>query len=122
MPGPNQRTGKVYIIIDGASMESMDGAKMTNWEGLERDAVTGTSVFGYMEKAAVPTIDCEFAHGPLIDMGAISNITDSTILFVCDSGPIYALNHAWKSKGSELTGGQGKVGFQFQAKQGLQIA
>ena len=122
MPGPNQRTGKVYIQIDGVSMESMDGAKLTNYEGNERDAVSGTDVFGYLEKVAVPTIAAEFAHGPLIIMDAIAAITNSTITFQCDSGPTYALLNAWKSKGSELTGGQGKVAFEFQGKRCIQVA
>jgi len=122
MPSPNQRTGKVYIEIDGVSMESMDGAKLENYEGNERDAVTGTSVFGFMDKEVVPTISCEFAHGPLINMDAIAAVVNSTITFKCDSGPIYALLQAWKSKGSSLTGGQGKVAFEFQGKRCITVA
>lgn len=112
----NQRTGKVYISIDGLVQESMDGAKLTGAEGSERDAVTGTSVFGFMEKTVVPTIDCEFAHGNGISIMALNAITNSTITFACDSGPIFLLNNAWKSKAIELTGGQGKLAAQFQGK------
>jgi hypothetical protein len=121
MAGPNQRTGKVWILSDGLMFETMDGAKLTGYEGTERDAVTGTAVFGYIEKTTVPTVDCEIAHGPLVSLDLINAMTDVTITFVCDSGPIYALNHAWKSKPTEVTGGSGKMSVQFQGKTAIQI-
>jgi hypothetical protein len=112
----NQRTGKVYISIDGLPYESMDGAKLTGAEGIERDAVTGTAVFGYFEKTTVPTIDCEFAHGAFTSVMVLNAVKNSTITFACDSGWTYLLLNAWKSKATEITGGKGSMSVQFQGK------
>lgn len=115
MATQNQKTGKAYIKIDGQLYESMSGAKLSNFSGVERDPVVGTDTFGYAEKAVTPTIDCEFAHGSSLSMATLAAITNSTVTFECDSGPTFILRNAWWAKGGDLATGDGggKVTAQF---------
>lgn len=116
MGSPNQRTGKVYIKINGNLYESMPGAKLTDPMGIERPEVVGTDVFGFTETAKVPTISCEFAHGSGLSLQAVAACVNETITFECDSGPTFILRNAWYASGMELTGGEGKVAAVFKGK------
>ncbi len=116
MASPNQRTGKVYIKINGMLYESMSGAKLTDPMGVTRDAVVGADVFGFSEKAAVPTIACEFAHGAGLSLQALAACVNETLTFECDSGPTFIVRNAWYASGMELTGGDGKVACTFAGK------
>ncbi len=117
MASPNQRTGKVYIKINGMLYESMPGAKLTDPMGVTREDVVGTDVFGYAEKAVAPSIGCEFAHGSGLSLQALAACVNETITFECDSGPTFILRNAWYASGMELTGGEGKVACTFKGKQ-----
>jgi hypothetical protein len=112
----NQRTGRVFINLGGTLVESLDGAKLSNFQGLERDAVTGSDIFGYKEKVVVPTIEGEIAHGAGISTTDLMSLTDDTATFECDSGPVFILSNGWMAKVTDLTGGEGKFAFTFQAK------
>jgi hypothetical protein len=116
MASANTRTGKAFIKIDGVLFETMNGATLTNPMGVERDAVVGTDVFGYSEKAVVPTITGKFAHGAGISLTDLASIVDSTITFECDSGPVFVLRNAWYANGMTLTGGSAELDVTFQGK------
>jgi hypothetical protein len=112
----NIRTGKVFIKIDGTLYESAIGAQLKDAMGVERTAQVGTDVFGYTEKAVPPTITCKFSHGSGLSLETLSEVTDSTITFECDSGPVYILRNGWYASGMNLTGGEGWLDVVFQGK------
>lgn len=116
MPSPNQRTGRVWVKVNGQYMETLAGAKLSNPTGFQRSEVIGSEVFGYTEAAMVPTVDCEFAHSALLSTDQLWAITDGTITFQCDTGVTYVLRNAWCAAVNEITGGQGKVGVKFMAR------
>lgn len=116
MASPNQRTGKAYVKVNGQIYETMAGAKLSNIPGNEREAVVGTDVFGYAEKAVVPTVECEFAHSSSLSVQTLWNFTDATVTFECDSGPVFILRNGWTAKVTDLTGGKGTLAVTFNAK------
>jgi hypothetical protein len=115
-----QLLGKAYIRVDGTLYDTLSGAKISNVAGIERDAVTGSRVLGFVEKVAVPTIDCDMPLDGSLSVLDLMSITDATITFECDNGTVYVLNDAWCSKGGEPTAdGSGKLaGVQFQSLTG----
>ncbi|HVJ53451.1 MAG TPA: phage tail tube protein [Aliidongia sp.] len=111
-----QRTGRAFVRANGTLYETLDGAKLSNIAGIERSAVTGAAVFGFTEKTAIPTIDCDFAHGPGVSVATLIAMTDVTITFECDSGVTFVLGDAWCSKGGDLAAdGSAKLTVQFMA-------
>lgn len=112
----NQRTGKVFIRIDGTLYESAMGAALKNAMGVERPAAIGTDVFGYTEKAVAPEVTAKFSHSNGLSLQSLANITNGTLTFECDSGPTFILRNAWYSTGMELTGGEGWLSVTFLAK------
>jgi hypothetical protein len=112
-----QYTGRAYIRADGTLYETLAGAKLTNPFGIERQAVVGADVFGFTEKVVVPTVDCDFAHGPGVSIGVLGAMTDVTVTFECDSGVVFVLSNAWCAKAGDLTADENaKLTVQFQAK------
>lgn len=109
MATPNQRTGQVYIRVDGNLLKSMPGAKLTGVAGAKRNAVVGNEVYGFGEEILVPTIECDISHGADVSVQKLFKIVDSTATFECDSGPIFVLSNAWVASVDELADGKLKV-------------
>jgi hypothetical protein len=112
-----QLLGKAYVRVDGTLYETLSGAKISNVTGIERDGVTGTSVLGFVEKVVIPTLDCDMPATSDLSVEDLGAITDSTITFECDNGPVYILSNAWNAKaGTPTADGSGKIeGVQFMA-------
>lgn len=113
MANPNQRTGQVYISLDGKQLETLPGAKI---RGLtpKRDPVVGNKVYGYTEQVQTPEIECEIAHGAGVSVADLGKLTDTTATFECDTGPTWVLANAWVSDPVELA--DGKIALKIHAK------
>ncbi len=116
MANPNQRLGKAFISIDGTLYETMTGATLENITGVTREEVSGASVFGYAEKAVAPKITCKFAHSSGMSLTLLANVTNSTVQFACDDGPVYGLNSAWSNAVKLTASSDGGVECEFYGK------
>jgi hypothetical protein len=110
----NQVTGKAYIRVDGALLRSKDDAKL-NIGGQTRSAVVGNDVHGYTEETTPPELECSISHMADTRLETLRNITDATITFESDTGPVYVLRHAWLVDPPALTAKGGEVALKFQA-------
>ena len=111
----NQVTGRVYVKVDGQLLRSKDGAKL-KFGNIEREAVVGNTVHGYVEKAVAPSIECTISHMADTSLTALQALADATVTFETDTGKNYILRNAWVSKQLELTGGQGELTLEFMGK------
>lgn len=116
MGSANQRTGKVFIRINGDLVESKPGATLKDAMGLERDADVGTQVNGYTEKAVVPTMTFSISHGSSVSLATLAAMVDTTLTFECDSGPTFIMRNAWYANGMELKDGGNGLALVFQGK------
>jgi hypothetical protein len=82
--------------------------------GLYRDAVIGSQVYGFSEEARAAKLTCSFAHGPDVSIQQLGQITDSSIMFQCDSGPIFVMEGAFFCNAKLDVDGH-KVDCEFQA-------
>jgi hypothetical protein len=115
MPG-NQRTGRAYIYINGTLYESGDDAKLSNYLGIEREAVVGAEVYGFSEKPVAPTIVCSLIHGGGLRLTDLKKLTDVTVTFRCDTGEVYVLKNGWVAKADDFTAKDGKAPVTFMGK------
>ena len=100
MGNVNQRTGRVYIYINGVLVESMPGAKGENLGApIQRQPVeSDIGPVGYFEETKAPKVTFKLAHGPAVSVEAIMAIVNGQLQFVSDSGPSYNLTGAFAAK------------------------
>lgn len=109
----SQVTGRVYIKVNGNLLETKEGAKLSNISGVERTEVVGNDVYGYVEKAVAPTIECTIVDKASLKIKDIAAITDATCTFETDTGKTYIVRNAWCASAPSLTGGEGDVECKF---------
>lgn len=109
-------TGRVTINVDGVTLRSKSGSKLTNFGGVSRKAVPGANgINGYVEETVVPTIECTISHGGDTSLTAFAKMTDVTVNFICDSGKIYTMPHAYLADAPGVADGEGDVTLKFEA-------
>ncbi|MCM0018503.1 MAG: phage tail tube protein [Tagaea sp.] len=113
MANPNQRTGQVFIALDGKQLESLPGAKLRGI-GVKRNPVVGHKVYGYTEEIQTPEIECDIAHGAAVSLDALRKLDNTTATFECDTGPTWVLANAWVAEIGDLA--DGKVMLKINAK------
>lgn len=107
----NRVTGRVFISVNGLRLRSKEGAKLM-LGGAEREAVVGDdSIHGYTEKLTVPGIECTISHMADTELKALADLTDASVQFETDTGPIYVLRNAWLAKPIEMTKGEVSLSF-----------
>ncbi len=108
----NQVTGRVYVSVNGKRLASKEGAKL-NFGGVEREAVLGdTGVLGFVEKTAVPFIECTIAHKADTSLKELADIKDTSVTFETDTGKVYMLRNAWTAKTLEMD--KGEIALRFE--------
>lgn len=104
-----QVTGRVFIKINGVTMPSKDGAKLT-YTGpgaITRDmVVSDRAVEGYKEKVEAPMVEATFIHSPSLDMQALSNFKDGTLTFQTDTNITFIMQGATTLDAITLGGGE----------------
>ena len=100
MANVNQRTGRVFIYIDGVLKESMPGAKGENLgASIQRQPVeSDVGPVGYFEETKAPKVTFKLAHGPAVSVKAIMAVVNGQLQFVSDSGPSYNLTGVFAMK------------------------
>ena len=102
----NQVTGRVFVQLDGLRLRSKEGASLDTG-GVERDPVNGDDgVHGFMEKTAVPAVECTISHMADTDVTALNKTTNATLHFTTDTGVNFILSGAWLVKPCKLSKGE----------------
>lgn len=113
-------TGTVIIRIDGASIRSKAGAKLT-MGGEERTPVYADGqLIGYSTKPVGAMVTATLAHTSTSDLAALRDITDSSLIFETDTGVRFSIRGAFLTKPPELTGGEGDVAVEFCGQPSVQ--
>lgn len=113
-------TGTVVLRIDGVSIRSKQGAKLM-LGGFNRKAqYADGALIGYSQEPIASEITATLAHTNASNLDALNNVTDSTILFDCDSGVQYQVNGAFSTKPPEVTGGDGDVAVTYMGQPAVQ--
>jgi len=116
MASANQRTGRVYLTINGTYYESDGGAKLSNANAMTREDVIGDQIHGFKEVLKAPTLECSLIHGGDLDVLAVGDIVDGTVIFRTDTDISYTLSNCWVSELKDLDGKEGKLGVTIKSK------
>lgn len=88
-------TGTAYISLDGRRQGTVPGSGKLNPGGVTRTPqVIDGNVIGYSETPVHAEIECEIAMTSDVDIIAINEATDMTIMFETDSGKKYVVRNA----------------------------
>jgi hypothetical protein len=108
-------TGRVTFEVDGEVLESEAGATL-NVGGVNREAIiTETGRVFAMESSVPATAECTILHLTTTDLVALAALTDVTINFKCDNGPIYTIGHAFLTEPPSLVSGKASLKWAGQA-------
>lgn len=117
-----QVTGTVFVLIDGALLQSKPGASI-EMGGFNRTAVMANGVvIGFSEEPVEATISATLAHTFGLKINSIRDFKDGTLVFTTDTGTIYVVSGAFASTTGTLTGGEGDYEVEFKGKATLQVA
>lgn len=100
----SQVTGIVKLYVDGDLKRSKPGASISVG-GKKREAVSGHSVYGFVEEVVESEIECTIAHMSDDDAVAMSNLTNVTVTFEADTGQKYTVKDAWTSEPCKVQSG-----------------
>lgn len=92
-------TGKAIIKINGQQYQTKSGAELDTGKGNRTTVLAESGVAGYTEQVAQPKITCAIIHDSTINLDALAQITDATVVFECDSGKVYSIAPAWVVSG-----------------------
>lgn len=106
-------TGIVTIKVDSVLVRSEEGAEL-DLGGFERTSRMGHSRYGASEKAVPSKVKFTTAHVGGDDLIGMQKITEGTIEFETDTGDTYLVANATCMKPAVLTGGEGKVAWEFE--------
>jgi hypothetical protein len=111
-------TGWVFIALNGQRIRSKEGASL-NTGGVKREAaISDAGVDGFSEGIAVPRVECKINHTAQIDLKAIHDFKDGTLVFETDSGKVFTLTGAWCANPPTLA--KGDVDLAFEAVECLE--
>jgi hypothetical protein len=111
--GKRHYTGRAWIYVDGVLYESGDDAKLTGLIGVKRNTVKGASVYGFTEEVMETTVVASFFHSAGLLVKAFADMTDITVVFQCDSGPVFTMAGAWVQEVGDLGVKEGKIQVTF---------
>lgn len=101
-----QKTGRVKIKLDGATLRSKAGASL-QIGGTRREADTDDQGRVYYREMDTPaTVSCTLIHTSDTDLIALRDFKDGTINFECDTGTVYTIGGAFMTELGELSNGE----------------
>lgn len=103
-----QITGKAFIRVDGAELETLEGATF-NPGGMSREPVNGYAAYGYKESVVNPLVTCSIAHTSDISLKELEAIVDATVIFETDTGKRFIMRESWVTEPPELDATAGTV-------------
>jgi hypothetical protein len=114
--------GKATIKVDGDTLETEQGATLDPG-GVVRNPKVGDHVFGYTEVPKEAMIEGSVFMSESTSLEKFRQITDATVTFICDTGQVYILKHAWLVEPPVVTGGDtGTVRLKFAAQPAEEVA
>lgn len=106
-----QVTGRVTVKLNGASLKSRPGASI-DIGGVTREPVENDQgTVDYRETTRASVVTCTLVHTSDLDLIALRNFVNGTLLFECDSGPKYVVPGAFVQEIGELSEGEVEVTF-----------
>lgn len=109
----------VTIRSNGHEYPTLEGGTFT-LNGMTREDVTGSQVYGYTETATAAMISVQVPANYQTDFEDINNQTDVTIEVELDTGQIYVMSNAWNVTPVALTGGNFTL--EYHAVKAMRIA
>jgi len=109
-----QLTGRALIRVDGAELRSEPDATL-DIGGVKRDPKAGAYHIDYTEELAPPVLECKVHNTPTTSLLALQNITNATVVYICDNGPRYILRDAFVTDPPKLSAKEGMVDLKMSA-------
>lgn len=87
-------TGTAFITLNGSRIGTIPGSgKLSPGGKVRTPVVVDGGVVGYTEKETHAEIECEIGMSSDVDIIALNNSTDLTIMFEADSGQAYVVRN-----------------------------
>ncbi len=83
-------TGRAIIYVDGKTIPSENGATL-NPGGESKKPERHGGVTYYTTEEVPPSVECRVNHTADVDILALSNMENVTVLFECDTGQKYLI-------------------------------
>lgn len=113
-------TGTCIIRIDGRSIRSKAGAKLS-LGGVERTPVYADGqLIGFSEKPVASQLTATLAHTSQTDLAALNETNDAAGRFETDTGVVFNIQGLTLTKPAEITGGEGDATVEFMGKPAVQ--
>lgn len=113
-------SGTCIVRIDGRSIRSKAGAKLS-LGGFERTAVYADgALIGFSEKPIASQITATLAHTSSTDLAALNETVDASGIFETDTGVRFSIRGLTLTKPPEITGGEGDATVEFMGQPAVQ--
>jgi hypothetical protein len=119
----NQRRGGIIQVQVNGEIHDAKGEFTYNLGQPMREAIIGADgVHGYKETPQVPFIEGEFTDRAALDLEALVNTKDATIVLALANGKVISLRDAWYA--SEGTGNtdEGNIEVRFEGLSAVEVA
>lgn len=115
-------TGTVIIRVRGRSIRSKKGATL-KFGGVKRNIqYADGQIGGFATEPDAAEVTATLMHTNDTKVDDLNNIEDETLIFECDSGPVYTVRNAFLSSPPELTGGEGDLKVSFMGQSAVQTS
>jgi hypothetical protein len=94
-------TGIVRINVNGQLQSSLPGATIV-FGGVVRTAHSGHGYYGMSEAFRPASLRFTIVHQNSTDIRTLGDSTEKTLMFECDSGPVYTITAAKSTTPGEL--------------------
>lgn len=117
-----QVTGTVIIRLDGRSIRTKKGATLKTGGIKRTPQFADGKLIGFTEEPVAAEVDCTIIHTATTDVTAVNDISDGTLLFECDSGPVYTIRGAFVTEPCEIKDGEGESKVMFAGQPAVQTS
>jgi hypothetical protein len=111
MANPNRLWGRTKIRVDGR-LYTTEGKSSLDIGGIKRNAVQGDFRTGlHTEEDADSKVECNILLDATVSLTALAAIGDAVVMFECDTGQTYIVNHAYIMEPPQASDGKAKCTF-----------
>lgn len=101
---PAQVTGRARITISGTTYQTKEGARLDPG-GVTRETVNSDQDTNYAEKLRQSKLTCDILWTAGLDLIALNDIKNATVVFEADTGDTYVIQRCWRPGEMEATSG-----------------
>lgn len=113
-------TGKATIYVDGATIPTENGAKLSPGGESKKPERHGGVTY-YAAEEMPPTLECTVLHTADIDILKLSAIEGATVMFETDTGQKFLLRGATAQDPVDLDAGSGKSALRLFANECVRV-